>query len=68
MSLTNKKIQNLKPENKIYTIGDAHGLSLRIMPNGQKYWQYRYRFLNKQKMLVLGVYPVLSKLSSKMGF
>ncbi len=65
MQLTNKAIQSLKPTDKIYTIADSHGLSLRIMPNGQKYWRYRYRHLGKEKMLALGVYPIVSLLEAR---
>lgn len=60
MALTDKKIKALKPAEKMYSIADGEGLSLKILPNGKKYWRYRYRFLNKQKMLSLGVYPIVS--------
>ena len=27
------------------------------MPNGSKYWRFKYRFEGKEKLLALGVYP-----------
>jgi Arm domain-containing DNA-binding protein len=32
-------------------------LHLLVMPNGAKYWRFRYRFGGKAKQLSLGVYP-----------
>ncbi|MCD5329921.1 tyrosine-type recombinase/integrase [Chromobacterium piscinae] len=39
---------------------DAQGLTLWVMPNGSKYWRLKYRFLGKEKLLALGVYPEVS--------
>jgi hypothetical protein len=36
------------------------GLLLIIQPNGSKLWRFRYRFLDKQKTLHLGGWPLLS--------
>jgi integrase len=39
-----------------YRLNDGGGLSLRVMPNGAKYWQYRYRYGGKENTLQIGVY------------
>tara|TARA_R100000005_G_scaffold96726_1_gene86833 strand:- start:18554 stop:19708 length:1155 start_codon:yes stop_codon:yes gene_type:complete len=33
---------------------------LEIRPNGSKYWRFKYRFVGKEKLLALGVYPETS--------
>ena len=33
---------------------------LEVRPNGSKYWRYKYRFIGKEKLLALGVYPETS--------
>jgi hypothetical protein len=35
-------------------------MHLLINPNGSKYWRLQYRFDGKQKVLALGVYPMVS--------
>lgn len=60
MRLTNLKCQNAKPKDKIYKLFDGRGLFLEVRPNGAKYWRMKYRFLGKEKLLALGVYPEIS--------
>ena len=55
--LNHTKIEALRAIDKPYSVADARGLSLRIMPNVSKYWRFRYRFDGKPKMLSLGTYP-----------
>jgi len=45
---------------KQYKLADEKGLHLLVHSNGSKYWRFRYRFLNKEKLLALGVYPEIS--------
>lgn len=33
---------------------------LEVRPNGSKYWRFKYRFVGKEKLLALGVYPETS--------
>ncbi|HTT13416.1 MAG TPA: Arm DNA-binding domain-containing protein, partial [Burkholderiaceae bacterium] len=42
---------------KPYRLQDGGGLSLRVLPTGAKYWQYRYRFGGKENTLQIGSYP-----------
>lgn len=51
------KCRKEQPKDKPVKLADGGGLFLHIMPNGGKYWRYRYRFLGKEKTLALGVYP-----------
>ena len=55
--LNQKQIQNLKPKKKQYRVPDGGGLNLLIHPNGSKYWQLRYRFDGKGKLLSYGTFP-----------
>ena len=41
-------------------MSDGGGMYLEIAPNGSKYWRLKYRVLNKEKRLALGVYPEIS--------
>lgn len=60
MPLTDAQIRQAKPQAKDYWLSDEKGLRLLVKTNGSKYWRLKYRFLNKQKTLALGVYPVVS--------
>jgi hypothetical protein len=60
MALTDTKIRNIKPRDKPYKLADEKGLFLLIKPNGGKYWRFKYRFLDKEKLLAIGVYPDVS--------
>lgn len=60
MSLTDLAIRKAVPRDKPYRISDSKGLALLIHSNGGKYWQLRYRFAGKGKLLALGVYPEIS--------
>lgn len=58
--LTVTKLDGLKPREKLYRVADSGGLCIEIHQNGARYWRYRYRFADKQKMLSLGAYPETS--------
>lgn len=60
MILTDAKIRATKPNEKTFRLGDGEGLFLVVRPNGNKHWQLRYRFLDKEKTLSLGKYPRVS--------
>lgn len=46
-----------KPTDKAQKLSDAGGLYLLVHPNGSKYWRLKYRFLGKEKVLAIGIYP-----------
>lgn len=60
MKLTEVKCRNAKPLEKPYKLFDGRGLYLEIRKNGSKYWRMKYRFLGKEKLLAIGVYPEIS--------
>lgn len=60
MPLTDTVCKASKPKDKDYKLTDANGLYLHVMPTGARYWRYKYRYLGKQKVLALGVYPEIS--------
>lgn len=60
MPLTATAVSQAKPKAKQYKLSDSHGLFLQVMPNGSKYWRYKYRFAGREKTLALGVYPDVS--------
>lgn len=60
MPLTDIKVKTAKPLEKPYKLTDGGGMYLLVKPNGSKYWRLKYRFLGKEKMLSIGVYPDIS--------
>lgn len=57
MSLTDTTIRNAKPGAKPAKLFDERGLFMIVTPAGGKWWRFKYRFDNKEKLLSLGVYP-----------
>ncbi|NBX03917.1 MAG: DUF4102 domain-containing protein [Alphaproteobacteria bacterium] len=60
MLLTDIKVRNASPKEKVYRLKDGDGLFLQVEPNGGKYWRLRYFYVGKEKMLALGTYPEVS--------
>lgn len=60
MALTDIKVRTTKPSDKPFKLTDGQGMHLLINPNGSKYWRLQYRFDGKQKVIALGVYPMVS--------
>lgn len=57
MPLTDTAIRNAKPGAKPAKLFDERGLFMIVTPTGGKWWRFRYKFDNKEKLLSLGVYP-----------
>ena len=57
--LTATAVKQAKPKDKPYKLADGGGLYVHVKPTG-KYWRYKYRFANKEKLLALGIYPETS--------
>lgn len=55
--LTDTKLKSLVAKEKAYKVSDAGGLYIQVKPNGGKYWRMKYRFMGKEKLLAVGVYP-----------
>ena len=58
--LTDTAVRNAKPLSKPYKLFDGRGLYLIVNPAGGKWWRLRYSFGGKEKLLALGVYPVVT--------
>lgn len=57
MALSDIKIKTMKPLDKPYKFSDSSGLYLIVNRNGSKYWRMKYRFVGKEKMFSIDVYP-----------
>ena len=60
MPLTDVSIRNAKPRDKAYKLFHKEGLYLLVQPTGARYWRFKYRYLGKEKLLSVGVYPEVS--------
>ncbi len=60
MKLTHIACKNAELREKAYKLTDGGGLYLYVMPNGSKYWHFKYSYAGKEKRLALGVYPEIS--------
>lgn len=58
--LTELQCRSAKAREKSYKLADAHGLYLFVTPKGYRSWRWKYRFLGKEKALVIGAYPEIS--------
>ena len=58
--LTDSKAKAAKPAEKPFKLSDSGGLYLHVQPNGSKYWRLKYRYLGKERLLSIGVYPGVS--------
>lgn len=65
--LDSEQIQALQPKSSPYKVTDGGGLHLLVMPNGSKYWRFRYRLHGKYKTLALGVYPKITLYTARNG-
>jgi integrase len=57
MPLTDTSVKNAKPKAKPYKLFDERGLFLIVTPSGGKWWRFRYKLNDKEKLLSVGVYP-----------
>lgn len=58
--LTDSGVRHAKPQSNIYTLSDGRGLSLRVEPNGSKYWHFRFYWQGKQQRVSFGTFPDVS--------
>ncbi len=65
MQLNDNKIKALKPSNKPQKFADGGGLQLLVHVNGSKYFQFRYSFEKKDKLISFGTYPEVSLLDAR---
>ncbi len=60
MPLTELKIKHLKSQGKPYREYDMDGLYLQVSISGGKLWRWKYRFDEKEQVLSLGKYPLVT--------
>lgn len=60
MALTDARLRNLKPADKPFKTADYDGLFVLTNPNGSKLWRFKYRYMDKERLLTLGKYPDVS--------
>ncbi|WP_413569038.1 Arm DNA-binding domain-containing protein [Bdellovibrio sp. HCB117] len=60
MALTDTLIKNTKATVKTQKLFDGNGLYLEVTPNGSKRWRFKYRFMGKEKLLSVGLYPEIT--------
>ncbi len=60
MPLSDLQIRKTKQRDKPYKMADGLGLFLQVNPSGSKLWRFKYRFLDKEKLLAIGAYPLIS--------
>ncbi|MCB2114149.1 MAG: DUF4102 domain-containing protein [Parvularculaceae bacterium] len=48
MPLSDSKIRNLKPLDRVQKLSDGGGLYLYVPPQGSKLWRMNYRFEGRQ--------------------
>lgn len=65
--LTEKAVLAANAKERDYKVADAGGLHLFVTTRGVRSWRYKYRFGGKEKLLVIGRYPVVSLKSARMA-
>ena len=57
MPLTDIEVRRAKAREKAYRMADERGMYVEVTVTGAKYWRMKYRYLGKERLLALGVYP-----------
>jgi integrase len=55
--LSDARVRSAKRAAQPYKLYDGGGLFLLVHPNGSRYWRFKYRFGDKEKLFAIGVYP-----------
>lgn len=64
--ITDLQIKRTKPGAKIRKLADGGGLYLEILPNGSRFWRFRFRqATGKENLLSFGPYPEVSLASAR---
>ena len=56
-TLSPTRINNAKPQKKLYKLSDGGGLFVEVNPGGVKTWRYQYRFGGTRHEVTIGKYP-----------
>ncbi|MBD3665445.1 DUF4102 domain-containing protein [Sulfitobacter sp. TSTF-M16] len=60
MPLSDLQIRGAKQKDKPFRLCDGLGLHVLVKPTGAKLWQFRYRFMGREKLLSRGKYPIVT--------
>lgn len=52
--LTDTKLRNLKPREKLYKVNDRDGLYVAVTPAGTKSFRYNHALNGRQEILTIG--------------
>ncbi len=63
--LSDIKVKSAKGKEKPYKLNDGQGLYLQVTPTGGKWWRFKYRFEDKEKLISLGTYPEISLVDAR---
>ena len=55
--LTDIAARQAQPRERDYKLSDSGGLYLFVSKTGHKSWRFKYRYLGKERRLVIGTYP-----------
>src|SRR5690348_15269950 len=58
--LIDSQCKRARPHAKVYRKNDGGGLYLIVHPDGRKYWQFRFSYDGKQRLLQIGPYPEIT--------
>ena len=58
--LTDIKVKNANPKEKLYKLAAGRGLHLLVKTDGSTHWQFRFRFDGKENTIAIGRYPEVS--------
>src|ERR1700693_1715495 len=58
--LLDSQIKRARPRKKVYTLRDGGGLFVIVHPSGKKYFQLRYSYGKRQRLMQLGPWPRLT--------
>ena len=59
--LTDARIRNAKPREKLYKLFDGDGLYIEVTPSGSRIWRFKFRQANgKDNLLTFGPYPEIT--------
>ena len=61
MPLTSQEVKNARQDpSRTQKLFDGGGLFLEVTPTGSKRWRLKYRFAGKEKLISLGLFPLIS--------
>lgn len=63
--LTELGVRKAKPNSKPKKLSDGGGLFLLLHPNRSKYWRMKYRFMGKEKLFAIGLWPEVSLIAAR---